>query len=257
MIVSIGSTLKQARSARKLSLADVSKETKIQPWVLEALEADRLHDVMSPVYLKGFLMTYARFLHLEPEPLIAQLLPSIPPEPIQATLPPPAQSMPPLLQWRRTPLIRRRLVAALATGGLVALAVLVNPMRWVPKRFAMPRMNASKLASVTPVKVSEPVTPPSLQTVALLPTQPLELAVSAHSTTWIQVRADGKLLSQQRLLRGANERWSAHKRFELVIAKPSQVDLTLNGQSISPFAIAHHGRLLITHHGVTRLADEE
>lgn len=254
---SVGSTLKQARSARKLSLADVSKETKIQPWVLEALEADRLRDVMSPVYLKGFLTTYARFLRIAPEPLIAQLLPLAPPEPAQATLPPAARSMPELLHWRLAAVVRRRFVAALATGGLIALALVVNPMQWVPRHFAIPNMNAPKLASVTPVKVSKPVKPPSLQMVSLLPTQPLELVVSAHSTTWIQVRADGKLLSQQRLQRGANERWSANKRFELVVAKPSQVDLILNGQSISPFAIAHQGRLLITHHGVTRLADEE
>ncbi|MBI3330528.1 MAG: DUF4115 domain-containing protein, partial [Candidatus Omnitrophica bacterium] len=86
---------------------------------------------------------------------------------------------------------------------------------------------------------------------------PLELAVTAHRTTWIRVRADGKLLTQQRLPRGANERWTAKKQFELIIANPTQVDLSLNGQSISPFAVAHRGRLLVTHRGVTPLPDED
>jgi len=84
----------------------------------------------------------------------------------------------------------------------------------------------------------------------------LELQVSATRTTWIQVRADGKLLTQQRLPRGSNERWTAKKQFELIVAKPSQVELVLNGQAISPLAIAHQGRLLITHHGVTKLPED-
>jgi hypothetical protein len=90
----------------------------------------------------------------------------------------------------------------------------------------------------------------------VLATQPLELHMSAHRTTWIEVRADGKLLTQQRLPRGSNERWTAKKQFELIVAKPSEVELVLNGQPISPLAIAHRGRLLITHHGVTKLPDE-
>jgi hypothetical protein len=73
----------------------------------------------------------------------------------------------------------------------------------------------------------------------------------------VQVRADGKLLTQQRLQRGANERWMAKKQFELIIAKPSQVELTLNGQPISPFLLANRGRLLITHQGITRLPEAE
>ena len=69
------------------------------------------------------------------------------------------------------------------------------------------------------------------------------------------MRADGKLLAQQRLQRGAHEQWTAKKRLELVVAHPSQVALTLNGQSISPQAITHQGRLVITHQGVTPLSD--
>ena len=73
--------------------------------------------------------------------------------------------------------------------------------------------------------------------------------------TWIRVRADGQLLTQQRLGGGDQESWTAFKQFELIVAKPSQVDLELNGESISPLAVAHHGRLLITPRGVSQLPD--
>ena len=54
---------------------------------------------------------------------------------------------------------------------------------------------------------------------------------------------------------GDEESWTAFKQLELIVAKPSQVDLELNGESISPLAIAHHGRLLITPRGVSQLPD--
>lgn len=280
--MAVGAALQQVRVERKLSLADVTRETKIQPWVLEALEADRLHELMSPIYVRGFLTTYAKFLRLEPEALVAQL-PRLTSEPDQETLPPPA---PAALTFRPSLPLLRRLGAAVAAVAVVAAIVAINPMKhWktvhvslpkltLPKlarkplaapkvasrkvttpTVAMPSITMPKLASVTPLK--EPGEAAALPSLALVPTQPLQLEVSANSTTWIQVRADGKLLTQQRLLRGANERWIAKKRFELIVAKPSQVELRLNGQPIGPFAIAHRGRLLITHRGVTQLPAEE
>ena len=272
MTTNVGAQLQQARRARNLSFADVTKDTKIQPWVLEALEADRLHNMMSPVYAKGFLTTYAKFLRLDPEALVAQLRwPQ--PEPEPEALPPAPAPRAPIAIRLPLPLLRR-LGTAAGLGAAVVGLLLVHPLQRLPKISRSPRqapklakqqalipkpaspVNTPALASVA--SVSEPVNPPPAPpALMLLPTQSLELAVAARQTTWIQVRADGKLLTQQKLPRGANERWTAKKQFELIIAKPSQVELTLNGQSISPFAIAHHGRMLITHHGVIELPEEE
>ena len=69
----VGFQLQQARKQRRFSISRVSNATKIQPWVLEALEADRLQDMMSPIYVKGFLMTYAKYLLLDPTALLARL----------------------------------------------------------------------------------------------------------------------------------------------------------------------------------------
>ena len=90
---------------------------------------------------------------------------------------------------------------------------------------------------------------------AVKPIAPLELTMTATRATWIVVRADGKLLTQQKLGRGAKERWTAKKRFEIVVANPSQVELQLNGQPITSFVIAHKGRLAITHQGVNGLSE--
>ncbi len=250
--MTVGSQLTSARRERKLSLADVTRQTKIQPWVLEALEADRLHELMSPVYVKGFITTYARFLHLAPEPLTAQL-PQPEPELPQATLPPAAS--PPIrvaLRFSR-PVVRRFATSIAVTAAVIGLIV-ANPLRRVPW-LSLHSFRLQKLASVAPLR--GPLKLPLLPTLTLLATDPLELSVTARRTTWIQVKADGKLLSEQRLPKGAKERWSAKRKFELIVARPSDVELSLNGQSISPLVVAHRGRVLITHHGITRLPGEE
>jgi len=240
--------LQQARTERKLSLADVTQATKIQPWVLEALESDRLQDLMSLIYAKGFLTSYAKFLHLDPAPLVAQLRwPQ--PESTQAPLPPPSAPLSAAFRW---PLPLARRLGVMAAVSVVVLVVAINPLKRVLKG-SLPTLGMPRFASVT--ALSQPAKPPELPTLTLLATQPLELAVTAHRSTWIQVRADGKLLAQQRLQRGASERWTAKKQFELIVSQPSQVELTLNGHPISPFAVAHRGRLLITHRGVIKLPD--
>lgn len=240
-----GAQLQHARGERKLSLADVTRATKIQPWVLEALEADRLPELMSPIYVKGFLTTYAKFLHLDPTPLLAQLRW---PEPEGPPQPSPETTIHLPVVWSWTPAIARRIGMAAAIGAAMMGLIAIKPLRRLPP----PASGPQKLASVSTVNET-PAKPPPLPTLAILATQPLELSVTAHRTTWIQVRADGKLLTQQRLPRGARERWTAKKQFELVVSQPAHVELTLNGQPISPFAIAHRGRLFITHHGVTKL----
>lgn len=252
-----GEQLRSARMERKLSLGDVAQQTKIQPWVLEALERDQLHQQMSPIYARGFLSSYAKYLRLQPELLVAQLWPKVESQPPPASVQP---AIPVVIEFP-WPLIRRIGMvgmACAAIAGLVALKPLQHlPHLTLPRApmASAPKASKAKLASLAPLP-HEVSKPPALPTLTLLPTQPLELNVSAQRTTWIQVRADGKLVTQQRLPRGANEHWTAKKKLELVVSKPSEVEVILNGQSISPFAIVHEGRLMITHYGVTKLPNE-
>ena len=236
--MSVGEQLKQARTALQLSVKQVSQATKIQSWVLEALEANQLHTTMSAVYVKGFVTTYAKLLRLEPEPLIAQLYPPAPAA--EVTKPervPSAWSLP---QWSwDLRLVRRVAVGALGMAAVWALVV-VNPQ--------LPHREAS--FSV----VKEPVNIPAAS-VPIQPTQALELTIQARRDTWVSVKADGRLLTQQHLQAGSKEQWRARRRFDLVVAKPAQVEVALNGQSISPFVMAHQGRLVITHQQIKPLPE--
>lgn len=289
--MSVGAQLRQARQDRSLTIGDVSLQTKIQPWVLEALEADQLHNTtMSPIYARGFLSTYARFLRLDPAALLSQMTlrkdPILePPEPAAAPTPAPAAKPAPVAEPPATAVIaeepaptlpswslptwqlpewhlpqwdipwdrvERLRVPALVLAAVAAL-VLVKPQRWLP---TLPRIETPhQQASVSVVQELPPPAKPPVEELKPVPVQALELAITVRRATWVQVRADGRLLTQQRLRRGAQESWHARKRLEIVIAKPEQVDLNLNGGSISPLAMAHGGRLLITPQGVEALPE--
>lgn len=67
----IGSHLKSVREEKGYSIEEVSKATKISSPVIRALEDGRLDNV-DPVYLKGFLKLYCRFLGLSWEEFLKE-----------------------------------------------------------------------------------------------------------------------------------------------------------------------------------------
>lgn len=62
-----GEVLRRARQARDLSVRQLSMLTKIGTTMLEAVEADDLERLPEPVYLRGFVMTYAREVGIDPD----------------------------------------------------------------------------------------------------------------------------------------------------------------------------------------------
>jgi len=66
-VFEIGSTLREARVRRKLTLRQVEEDTKIRIKYLQAMENEDFDEMPGEAYVKGFLRTYAQYLGLEPE----------------------------------------------------------------------------------------------------------------------------------------------------------------------------------------------
>lgn len=66
----IGHILREARENKGLSLDDVQGKTRINVRYLTALENGQYSALPTPVHVRGFLRNYARFLGLEPQPLL-------------------------------------------------------------------------------------------------------------------------------------------------------------------------------------------
>lgn len=70
MASGIGETLRAARRQQSISLADAAAATRVRETYLAALEEEEFTALGGDVYVKGFLRSYARYLALDPEPLI-------------------------------------------------------------------------------------------------------------------------------------------------------------------------------------------
>ena len=62
-----GGTLKQIRERRSVDLQSISRETKINPRILQEIEEEAFEKLPPVVYLKGFLRAYAQSLGLDPQ----------------------------------------------------------------------------------------------------------------------------------------------------------------------------------------------
>lgn len=71
-IKTLGQRLEVARKRKKFSLEDVEEGTKIRVRYLRAIESDNYNSLPGPVYLSGFLSSYAEFLGLPPEEVVRQ-----------------------------------------------------------------------------------------------------------------------------------------------------------------------------------------
>jgi cytoskeleton protein RodZ len=69
----VGKALTEAREAQGLALADIAQHLKFMPRQIESLEAERFDALPGPTIARGMVRTYARFLKLDPEPLLQRM----------------------------------------------------------------------------------------------------------------------------------------------------------------------------------------
>ena len=66
----LGSLLREAREAKELTLAEAQQATRINSRYLEALEDGRYDLLPTKVHVRGYLRNYAKYLELDPKPLL-------------------------------------------------------------------------------------------------------------------------------------------------------------------------------------------
>src|SRR5438552_1569330 len=68
----IGAELRQARLARKLSIDDVSRATKISPTLLAAIEREAFDSIPQGLFTRGYLRAYAREVGVDPDAIVGR-----------------------------------------------------------------------------------------------------------------------------------------------------------------------------------------
>ena len=113
-----GASLRQAREARGMGIKDIAQDLHLDPWIIEALEADDFEALGAPVFAKGHLRQYGGLLGLATDDLMIAYYRvrgrhDAPPPPITATMTRP--------ETNRKAVWGAVALAILVLGALVAL----------------------------------------------------------------------------------------------------------------------------------------
>jgi len=222
----LGEDLRAARDARKLSLQDVSDNIHIRATFLDAMEREHWSAVAEPVYVRGFLRTYARFLALDPAEAVRRFDAALPPE---AKAPPAAlvrAAEPPRAGF--SPLVRFAALGALVLAAFVVVSFL-------QMRAADRATNAVARATAAPtVPPTPPATPRAVATTAAS-----GLALRLVGRSWISVRVDGKTVLEglypagaSAVLHGTNVLVRAGNAGGVTVALPGEAPVALGAPGV-------------------------
>lgn len=153
-VLGVGNRLKAEREARGLSPDDVSQALKISRRVLDQVEANAWGQLPGHTFARGIVRGYAKFVHLDAEPLLADLASAPLPKPPLLELPQSTRTALPVAGQSQT----RDRLAMIAGVVLVAIAVLTYflvPEDWLSGRSATP---ATPVASEPAPVATSPIT---------------------------------------------------------------------------------------------------
>lgn len=213
----IGEVLRASRESRGVSLEEASASTKIRMTYLTALEEERFDVVGGSVYVKGFLRSYATYLGLDPEPLVAAYRER------EASVPPPLE---PLSAARATRLGRRG-PSWLGVGIVCAAVLLVFAVIGLMNR--QPVSTATPPTSSHDAQSSTTTLPPATTAPAV---RGVSIVLRYTAPSWTEVTADGRVIFEGTVYAGEERSFTGVSDIGLVLGYPPGVTLVVNGKDL-------------------------
>ena len=237
----MGAYLRFARRKRRISIERAAEQTRIRPDFLMRMESDEF-DFLAPAYVRGFLRSYARFLRLDPDPLLrefdrlygggrADTAPIVALEKRARAVP---KERKPLNSWL--------LAGALAAATLTLLGIVgytAGPPRGERARDRVagadsPSPEDTDTATPTPTPSDTPtVTPTPTPTDVLALSEGMTVTVAAtEAPCWVDVTADEENVFSGTLALGEEETFVAQSDMDIVLGFPDGVSLSVNGTDL-------------------------
>jgi cytoskeleton protein RodZ len=237
----IGEQLRKERLRQGLSLDELAQRTRISLRSLESIEADAFDRLPGLVFTRNFVRLYAAELKLDPGPLLA----SLPRVDIEAApLPnPPARFGRSAWDPRLTAAIASVLWIGIASGAGMGAWYYWNhyARHSITTVSATPAPKASPPAVQTGVQTAGqvPVASPGNTPHETLPAnfdtgRPVQVILTAHEATWVQVSADGRTAFVGMLKPNDTRSIAADDQVKIIAGNAGGLDISLNGKPLDP-----------------------
>lgn len=257
----LGAKLRSIRESKGITLEEAHKKTKLSINVLRALEEDNFAN-FSPIYIKGFLKIYAKFLAVDANSFLQeynkliskqQTVGEVKKDTLQVKNASSGSLNLKLNFPRISPNVRiyiLRIVLAFILVFVIVFGInlLKNLLSKIPKAFA-----TKKMALIKPKGLKEEIakeivktknssakntTEQTKQAVAARQEENslVRIGLKARRDTWIQVKVDAKVVYQGTLRKGSVESWQAKNKIILSVHNANDIDLSFQDKQLYPLS---------------------
>ena len=216
---SLGTYLKRERASRNISLKEVSKNTKVKEHLLKAIEEDQYFTLPSHTYVKGFLLSYAKYIGLDPNDVLLRYESELRGKPPTEPEPPSEKK----ISWN----VKYLWVA----GGAIGISLFVSYFLFLHPSQPPIQSIAEKPKSEEPLPPSPPMAPP----VSAPEEKPCSLQLKAIEKTWLRIQSDGQTENEMTLQPGETISCQGLNRIHLLVGNAGGLDITFNGKSLEKF----------------------
>jgi cytoskeletal protein RodZ len=245
----IGERLRAERVRRKRSINDISRETRISPKMLEAIEREDFEMLPGLLFTRNFVKQYALALGLDAEPLLTEL-PRV--DLANSPLPRAPLRMKPAEVWDPSWNGAVSSVLWLILGLVASVGAYIHfnrpPETRAGAKAAIPVMRSGRkttrsapsvpLEAGSPASMKAPVrtvveTPPAAADLSD-DRHKVNVSITAHADTWIQVSADGKPVFTGTLKPNESREISGDEMVRLLAGNAGGITVSLNGRTLDP-----------------------
>ena len=255
----LGSYLKNLRESKRISLREVAKITRVRENILRAIEEDQHHLLPPPTYVKGFLLSYAKYLKLDPNDVLLRYEKGLkgesvtpaapqPPKPIQKVSPTQPKKK---ILWnaRQTWVVAGVIAASLILFYFFSPYPSKPPVEQIPEKPVseekpLPASSPPPVTTPAPVQKEKPVAEvkpspgpslPAAATTVVSAKKPVSLKIKAVEEAWVSLQADDEPQKEMTLKPGQGISVQASNQIRMIIGNAGGTDLILNGKELERF----------------------
>lgn len=228
--IGIGEVLRTAREEQGRTLEEASRDTRVRTDYLRALEDEHFGSFGGDVYAKGFLSTYARYLKLDPGPLLERYRRYAQHDEYDTTAlasgsvaKPPLGPPPTWIAWA--------IVAVLVVGGAVAIVNVFGGRAPDPagEQTAPPQPAATRTETEAPTEETP------TETASPSPTyEGVNLILAFEERSWVSIAIDGETVREATVEAGEALSFEGEEEIQVRFGNAGGVRVELNGEDLGP-----------------------